>query len=53
MALQQAVIDHLQTMNDHMQSMADCMAMMPDATDMHKKTGTKMNKEKGMMGDQK
>jgi hypothetical protein len=53
MALQQAVIDHLQTMNDHMQSMADCMAMMPDATDTPKKTGTKMKKEKGMMDDQK
>jgi hypothetical protein len=46
MALQQAVIDHLQTMNDHMQSMADCMAMMPDAMEMHKKTGTKMKQDK-------
>jgi hypothetical protein len=53
MALQHAVIDHLQTMSDHMQSMADCMAMMPDGMDMHKKTGMKMKKEKGTTGDQK
>jgi hypothetical protein len=53
MALQHAVIDHLQMMADHMQAMANCMAMMPGPTDMHKKTGEKMKKEKGMMGDQK
>jgi hypothetical protein len=29
------------------------MDMKPDAMDMHKKTGMKMKKEKGMMGDQK
>jgi uncharacterized protein HemY len=53
MALQQAVIDHLQTMNDHMQAMADRMTMMPDAIDMQKKMGLKMKKDKGTMGDQK
>jgi predicted nucleic acid-binding Zn-ribbon protein len=53
MALQHAVIDHLQTMADHMQAMADCMAMMPGPMGIHKKTGEKMKKEKGMMGDQK
>jgi hypothetical protein len=29
------------------------MDMKPDATEMHKKTGMKMKKEKGTMGDQK
>jgi hypothetical protein len=36
-----------------MQAMRDHMAMKPDAMDMPKKTGAKMKKEKGMMGDQK
>jgi hypothetical protein len=53
MALQHAVIDHLQTMADHMQAMADCMAMMPGPMGIHKKAGEKMKKEEGMMGDQK
>lgn len=46
MALQQAVIAHLQVMNDHMQSME-----MPDAMDMNKTAGTKNGKS--ILGDQK
>jgi hypothetical protein len=40
-------------MTDHMQPMTDRMAMMPGALDVHKKSGTAMKKDKGMVDDQK
>jgi hypothetical protein len=40
-------------MTDHMKTMTDRMAMMPDPTDVHRKSGATMKKDKGMVDDQK